>query len=333
MTGTANDLPSCGFREHDDGSIEWGSSWEPGPYANPEPLCVVYHDNKSGAWVPFSVWVKDDDGDVLEFDCEWSAAMSSLYYDDADAGGDSILVGWYAKPEGLPARIWIAAGVTVRSADHKQAALSDSDLLAMGYKRIRGPTPDPFGGADQGGTFYCDACDDNFPDEEASRCSICGEDHHMHEGDLIVVIDEDEAGLDAAGVYRTLKWPFMMQGLIGSGYLFEDALVRVADVPHNADLHYYAAGPICRACSATVLADRGLKELAAEWCEDPEAMPDDRREALLDAVRDRVDGWIAGYPEWRKSRAHEWAGTDLAPRLGITNSTEIHSLLEEAGYP
>ena len=60
----------------------------------------------------------------------------------------------------------------------------------------------------------------------------------------------------------------------------------------------------------------GLPDLAHEWAADPEAMPDERRAALLDAVRERVDKWIEGYPERRAAEVHTWFCKEAAPRFG-----------------
>jgi hypothetical protein len=324
---TAVDIPECGFIEHPDGTIEWGSTWKSGRYADPEPVAVEYHRNNAGAWVPFQAWVKGEHGlDMHE--CDWVEAEATLYYHDA--GGGDPYVGGYVDPDRLPGRIWIADGVTVRGA-RGDKPLSDADLIAIGIRRVHGPTPRPLAMACEGDTFHCEACEDRVPDEKGGKCCCCDEDVHMHEGDLIVVVDEDEAGLEAAGVYRTVRWPFYMAGLIGSGFMFEDSLVRVADVPHDADTNDYAAGPLCRSCSARVLADRGLPDLAHEWAADPEAMPDERREALLDAVRERVDKWIEGYPERRVGEVHTWFCKEAAPRFGVSDR-EMQALCDEAGY-
>lgn len=61
-------------------------------------------------------------------------------------------------------------------------------------------------------------------------------------------------------------------------------------------------------------------------------MPDDRREALLEAVRECVDSWVAGYPENRATRVHEWRAPQIAPRFGLPVH-EMRTLCEEAGYP
>jgi hypothetical protein len=60
-------------------------------------------------------------------------------------------------------------------------------------------------------------------------------------------------------------------------------------------------------------------------------MSDEHREALLDAVRERVDRWIAGYPERRASEVHNWFVKDMSARLSVT-PREITVLFDEAGY-
>jgi hypothetical protein len=326
--------PKCGFIERPDGELVWGSKWQPGPYADPEPIAVEYQQNRAGAWVPHQAWVKDvrRGHEYIDMhDCDWVESESTLYHHNA--GGGDPYVNAYAQAERLPGRIWIAAEVTVHHAgERERGPLSDADMLAMGLKRVHGPTPAPFAEADEDDTFYCETCDDRVPDERGGKCSCCDEDCHMHKGDLIVVVDEDEAGIEAAGVYRAVRWPFYMPGLCGSGWLYEDSLRRVADVPHDVDLDGYAAGPLCRSCSTQILADRELPALAHEWTADPEAMPDEHREALLDAVRERVDKWIAGYPERRVTEVHTWFCKKFAPCFDVT-IYEMQVLCDEAGYP
>ena len=82
-----------------------------------------------------------------------------------------------------------------------------------------------------------------------------------------------------------------------------------------------------RACDAL------LPMLAAEWSEDAEAMPEDRRQALLDAVRERVDEWV-GNPTINQhlaTRVHEYLAPRMAPRFGLPPH-EMRMLCDEAGY-
>lgn len=325
-------IPGFAFREEPDGTITWGSTWEPGPYAGGEPVMVEYDQTKSGLWVPRQAWVRGSKGCIDMHDCNWIESRGKLYHHIA-GGGDPYVHGW-VEPERLPGRLWLAEGTAVTSASSPKRVLSDDDLLAIGIRRVRGPAPAPFEGAIEGEVFWCEVCKDYIPDEDdegVTDCCCCTEQHHMHEGDLIVVADEDEAGVDESGVYRPTRWPFLTVGLIGGGYLHEDDIVRVADLPDDVRMNGYAAGSVCQDCAARVLADRGLPILGSEWSEDPEAMPDERREALLDAVRERVDAWIAGYPELRSTRVHEWFPSKMASRFGLPVH-EMRMLCDEAGY-
>ena len=325
------EIPAFAFFESADGTIAWGSSWKPGRYADPEPIAVEYvRAAQEGLWVPRQAWVRGERGYIEMHDCDWIESRRELYHHDS-GDSDPYVNGWM-EPARLPGRLWLAAGVVVTDAGSPPRVLSDDDLLAIGIRRVHGPTPAPFEDAHEGDVLWCDVCQEDIPDDEddITDCFCCSEQHHMHEGGLIAVVDEGMAELDEPGVYRTTRWPFYTNGLVGGGYLHEDSLERVADLPD--DVHSdFAAGSLCPACAARILADRGLPILASEWSEDPEAMPDDRRESLLDAVRVRVDDWVAGYPENRAARVHEWFAPKIAARFGLPLH-EMRMLCEEAGY-
>lgn len=325
-------IPAFAFHEADDGTITWGSSWKPGSYAE-EPVAVEYElAQQDGLWVPRQAWVRNKRGAIDMHDCDWIESRQEMYHHDA-GGGFPYVNGW-SEPDRIQGRMWIAEGMEVYSADGEQRLLSDDDLLNLGIRRVHGPAPAPFEDAIEGEVFWCEVCKDYIPDEDGEGvgdCCCCTEQHHMHVGDLIVVADEDRAGLDAAGVYRPTDNYFYTPGLCGTGYFHDDALMRVADVPDDIHMDGYAAGVLCLDCAARVLADRGLKDLGSEWSEDPEAMPDDRRQALLDAVSTRADAWIAGYPENRAAKVHDWFASTMAPRFGLPVH-EMRTLCDEAGY-
>ncbi len=334
MPSTENDIPAFAFREEPDGTITWGCSWAPDNYSGPEPVVVEYEQAKNGMWVPRQVWTRSPSS-LNMHDFDWIESRQELYHHES-GGGIPYVNGW-SEPEHLGRRIWIADGTVVTSDGWGSAelVLSDDDLIALGIRRVHGPTPAPFADAIEGDVFWCEVCEDYFPNEEGEGvgdCCLCTCQHHMHDGDLVVVADEDRAGLDAAGVYRPTSKRFYTPGLLGTGRFHARALVRVADLPDDLRMDGYAAGVLCSDCAAQVLADRGLKGLGSEWSEDPEAMPDARREALLDAVRSRVDDWIAGCPENRAARVHEWFAPKRAPRFGLPLN-EMRMLCEEAGYP
>ena len=326
-------IPAFAFHEADDGTITWGSAWKPGPYADPEPVVVEYEQATSGLWVPRQAWVRDGKGGIDMHDCDWVESRQELRHHES-GGGTPYVNGW-PKPERLPGRIWIADGTVVTSDgwEGPKRVLSDDDLLALGIRRVHGPTPAPFDDAHEGDVLWCDVCKENIPDEHGENISFCGccdEKHHMHEGGLVAVGDEEEAGIAEPGVYRTTRWPFYWSNLF-NGALYADAIERVADLPSDVRMGDYAAESLCRDCAARVLADRSLPLLASEWSEDPEAMPDERREALLDAVRSRVDDWVAGYPESRAAQVHEWFLPKMAARF-VLPLHEMRMLCEEAGY-
>ena len=345
---TTRDIHECGFIEHSDGTIEWGSTWEPGRYAGPEPICIEYRfEQDCNVWIPFTTWTSDApigicsachmvssrEGEAISprcrwcgkdavvasrgldhHDCDWIEREQTLYHHCSGGGGRAPNVGGFSTPEGLPGRIWIAEGVTVRDGDK---LLTDDDLLAMGYRRVHGPTPDPFAGGVEGETFYDERTSERVPDDDGERCSCCDEDFVRQKGDLVVrdeyEVDDDET----AGLYQPGDFSWSRG-------------VWVCPLPH--DMHADWGDPtVCPKCAARAVSDFSLRGLLDAWCEDHEAMPEAHREALLDAVRERVDKWIAGYPERRESEVHNWFVKDMSARLGVT-PREITVLFDEAGY-
>jgi hypothetical protein len=345
MTG---DTPECGFVEQPDGTIVWGSAWEPGSYSGPEPICIEYRLESCGAWIPFTTWTLDApvgicsvchlvsyrDGQAASprcrwcgkdavvasrsldhHDCDWIEREQTLYHHCSGGGGRAPNVGGFSEPEALPGRIWIADGVTVRN-DEK--LLTDDDLLAMGYRRVHGPTPDPFADGIEGETFYDDRTGDRHPDDDGERCSCCDEDFIRQKDDLVVRDENDVDEDEIVGLYRRGSWVF-------------DPGVWVCPLPHNLHADWGDAS-VCPKCAVRTVSDFTLRGLLDAWCEDAEAMPDEHREALLDAVRERVDRWIAGYPERRATEVHGGFGKELHKRLGV-QPREMLVLFEEAGYP
>lgn len=342
----ANNIPACGFREEIDGTITWGDSWQPGPHAGPEPICIQYHLEDCGAWIPFSAWTKDEEFDICEscykrqpseradlkrctncgngnvvtrkcidmHDCDWIAKEETLYHHESGSGSGMPYVGVYAEPAKVPGRIWIADGMSVVGVSG-ETPLTDEMLLAMGYRRVHGPTPDPFAGGIEGDTFYDERTGERVPDDDGEYCCCCAEQFAPQRGDFVALdgyhLDEDES----PGIYR----PSDREWKSGEW---------VAPIPPN---RRGDEKEICPSCAAQAIADFGVHGLASAWCADPDGMPSEHREALLDAVRERVDPWIAGYPEVRISKVHAWLVADLAPRLGLPVA-EMHKLCDEAGY-
>jgi hypothetical protein len=347
---TTENIPACGFIEDHDGSIEWGSTWDPGSYSGPEPICVVYHLESCGAWIPFSAWTRDPEFDICtscykrqpaeranpkrcttckkrkvvtrkpidEHDCDWIEKKVTLYHHESGGSSDGMPhVNAYAEPGKVPGRIWIAEGVTV--ADLDKTPLTDAALLAMGYRRVQGPTPDPFAGGVEGDTFHDERTDERVPDDDGEHCSFCDEQFVRQKSDIVVVDAYEVDDSERTGLYR----PHADRWASGHGEW-------VAPLPHNAG-EPGGDEVICPKCAAEAISDFGLHGLVTAWCEDPEAMPGEHREALLDAVRGRADAWIAGYPELRAAKVHSWFVKKMHARLGIT-ATKMVALCKEAGY-
>lgn len=316
-------IPSFAFREADDGTITWGSNRRSSLYY--EPIVVEYRRTMGGFWVPFQAWMRNPDGSIDMHDCDWIESSEELWHHES--GGGDPYVNKYAAPEKLHGRIWIAEGVKIVDAfEHgmnpkrlPKTPLTDEALLGMGIRRVHGPTPDPISDANEGDVQWCAVCKDFVPDDELDLCCVCTECFHVHDDGLVAVNDCEHDGV------------FRVQGQALSLYWLDAAdLVRVANFRFG-DLRGDDAGHVCRECEVTILADRGLPDLGAEWAEDPESMPDERREALLGAVRERVETWVAGNQEHRVPRIHHVLAPDLAPRFGLQIG-DMHTLLDEAGF-
>ena len=306
----ADNIPAFAFHEAPDGTITWGSSWVPGP--NAEPVAVEYRQEKPGLWVPFSAWVRER-GYITMHNCDWIESSGELYHHES--GGGEPYVGGFFAPEKLSGRIWISEGTTVYSADSEHQPLSDADLLSMGIRRVHGPTPAPFEDAMEGGTFHDERSGERLPDDDGELCSCCSEMFAKQRGDLVVLGERDVGKDGVTGLYRPSERTW-------------DHGTWVAPIPATWNRE---DEEVCPSCAAQALADFALHGLAAAWSADPDVMPSEHREALLDAVRERVDPWIAGYPEVRISKVHAWLVPNLAPRLGLPVA-EMHKLCDEAGY-
>ena len=73
-----------------------------------------------------------------------------------------------------------------------------------------------------------------------------------------------------------------------------------------------------------------IQALAQEWAADREAMADERREALLDWVREQYERVLAGLGFHALKRAVEFTADSIADLLSFLR-TEAWTLCEEAG--
>jgi hypothetical protein len=314
-------VPECGFIEQPDGTIAWGSAWEPGGY-DPEPVAVEYSQLETGAWVPRQAWVKDENGYIDLHDCDWIESREELHHHES-GGGDPYINGW-SEPEKMPGRLWMADGTKIRSDGWggPPRVLSDEGLRAIGVKRVHGPTPAPFAYAVEGSTFYDERTKQRVPDDDGETCSCCCDQFVRQEHDLVVLDERELDDDECAGLYRPHEFGWTGSSLHGDW---------MAPLPPNMD-DSWGDPAVCSKCTAQTVSDFSVHGLVVAWCEDAEAMQDEHREALLDAVRERVDRWISGYPERREQQVHGWfAGKELHLRLGIPAAEAIR-LCEEAGY-
>ena len=314
-------IPSFAFTEADDGTITWGSEGlnvRSSLYY--EPLVVEYRQTDVGFWVPFQTWLRKPNGYIDLHDCDWIESREELWHHES--GGGDPYVNRYVNTAALYGRIWIADGVSVYDggAEPKRRAkkpLTDEALLGMGIRRVHGPTPDPISEAREGDVRWCEVCKEHVPDDETDPCCVCSEYFHVHDEGLVAVGDCEHNGV------------FRVRGQAPSLYWLDiDDCKRVANL-RVGDLRGEDAGHVCRECEVEILADRGLPALGAEWAEDLEAMPDERREALLGAVRERVERWVAGYPENRATKVHDWLAPKLAERFELP-PRDMCTLIDEA---
>jgi hypothetical protein len=100
------------------------------------------------------------------------------------------------------------------------------------------------------GDSVCDECYDSFRDENEIICCICqdGKLEDEYEKDVFVVFDADEAGVPV-GLYRAKSRPYVMQSLIGSGWLYGDRIARIGDIPPEAVKDQCPCAVVCDECA------------------------------------------------------------------------------------
>lgn len=112
--------------------------------------------------------------------------------------------------------------------------------------------------SDSEGNPVCGECDRTIYDEEHFECCRCHEDDHVDEegaiGNLIVIVDEDEAGLPV-GYYQVISHPYYASAVLSS-FLFPSSLALVAaiDGDDDIDTEGYAVGHLCSECSQKIKA-------------------------------------------------------------------------------
>jgi len=108
---------------------------------------------------------------------------------------------------------------------------------------------DPY--RDEDGNPMCYEC---HISEHCYRCCLCDEHEELeHQGAIgtVLVVVEAMAGegeMVSPGMYEIIEHPFYTDAMI-SGWLHNDALRRIGDVPADADCGQYPSGCACRECS------------------------------------------------------------------------------------
>lgn len=104
-------------------------------------------------------------------------------------------------------------------------------------------------------------CYECYNDHFEFKCCKCEEyDHIDNQHKMLVVVDEEEAGLPA-GLYRILELPYYSASLLGDVSWNEWALERIGDVPDGVDTGSYACGHLCGRCQEEVLKKLNRGEL------------------------------------------------------------------------
>jgi len=173
-----------------------------------ELAVVVFTDYGDAGWQPTQVftreWVKFHSGcegwRTQMFDGSWCQRDEQLHLYNS-GGGIVPYVHPFREPSPPPARIWIADCQAVYDGRNTDGpALTDADLLVMGYQRIHEHPGDIFDGASDEKTVWCEECEDNIPrdvnpcehlvtcwhcqasytaeGDEERRCPDCNESQH-----------------------------------------------------------------------------------------------------------------------------------------------------------
>lgn len=96
-------------------------------------------------------------------------------------------------------------------------------------------------------------CDDCYHDHYEFECCICCNYGHVdHQHDFLVVGGKGVRwcgrGPVHRGIYAVLKGPYFGGPMIGSGYLFREALKKVAKLPPKLRMDGYPCGHLCKEC-------------------------------------------------------------------------------------
>jgi hypothetical protein len=232
-------------------------------YMPEKVVCVVYLRSPADheLWVPFEVHVVDDLG-CEEF--EFEVVAGELYYQ----GKGSEKKRGPTPNIGEGQRVWVDHEADVFAGRRK---LTSEMLAELGAVEVQHASrPRPFAGAEEGETRWCDACNTRYLSDDAIECQICGSWEHADCMSHVEVDERDD------GIYEgTMRWPYLFRGKTSD---------KIIPLPWH-DPEWELEDDVCAACLAEFKDALAAQPLAAAWCEDREAMPDQDREALFELLR------------------------------------------------
>lgn len=164
-------------------------------------IAVEYNDEDR----PFSIFTRDSC--ITVWDAEWCKRDETVYVHESGGGGS---VYFNALSDGARCKAWIAPGekitTTRKTSPGKWATveITREELSAIGFDLMDALPSDPFDGAEESDTHYCDECDDHLPttdtDDPCDHTTWCNrdgwwvsikDDRHVSDGGESHEIGED----------------------------------------------------------------------------------------------------------------------------------------------
>jgi hypothetical protein len=111
---------------------------------------------------------------------------------------------------------------------------------------------DPF--RDSEGEPICFNC---YRDEYMFECGKCQEDQAGDEAGAVgnvILVFEDDCGVDQIGVYEVLRKPLYMQATVGAGSLYPDCLTYLGPIPEGLESDGCPCSFVCTECSVKIKA-------------------------------------------------------------------------------
>jgi hypothetical protein len=96
-------------------------------------------------------------------------------------------------------------------------------------------------------------CDECWHDKFEFTCCRCCEYGDVADQHNLLIVFED-IGKVIPGVYKVIDRPYYTHAMIGSGWLHEWALERIADLNPDMDGNGYPCGHLCLNCQSGLLA-------------------------------------------------------------------------------